>query len=154
MTPSQITLLKQLIDSTDYRVYVNLYGKRELATQLRIGSKKSQAILQCYSFSCNPYQLTTSMVDIYKVSRPLEFFSSNGNNTHTLNFQGLTWLCIKQREVRPGDILLNAKNLKDTYLATTMVSEVDNTIFAFCPIQKEIISLTYIEDVVAIRAVF
>lgn len=152
MTSSQITLLKQLIDSTDYRVYVKLNGKRELATQLRIGSKKSQAILQCYSFSCNPYQLTTSMVDIYKVSRPLEFFSSNGNNT--LNFQGLTWLCIKQREVRPGDILLNAKNLKDTYLATTMVSEVDNTIFAFCPIQKEIISLTYIEDVVAIRAVF
>ena len=125
MTPSQITLLKQLIDSTDYRVYVKLNGKRELATQLRIGSKKSQAILQCYSFSCN-----------------------------TLNFQGLTWLCIKPREVRPGDILLDAKNLKDTYLATTMVSEVDNTIFAFCPIQKEIISLTYIEDVVAIRAVF
>ena len=154
MTPSQITLLKQLIDSTDYRVYVNLYGKRELATQLRIGSKESQAILQCYSFSCNPYQLTTSMVDIYKVSRPLEFFSSSSNGNNTLNFQGLTWLCIKQREVRPGDILLNAKNLKDTYLATTMVSEVDNTIFAFCPIQKEIISLTYIEDVVAIRAVF
>ena len=46
MTPSQITLLKQLIDSTDYRVYVKLNGKRELATQLRIGSKKSQAILQ------------------------------------------------------------------------------------------------------------
>lgn len=148
MTSSQITLLKQLIDSTDYRVYVKLNGKRELATQLRIGSK----ILQCYSFSCNPYQLTTSMVDIYKVSRPLKFFSSNGNNT--LNFQGLTWLCIKQREVRPGDILLDAKSLKDTYLATTMVSEVDNTIFAFCPIQKEIISLIYIEDVVAIRAVF
>ena len=96
MTPSQITLLRELIDSTDYRVYVKLNGKRELATQLRIGSKKSQAILQCYSFSCNPYQLTTSMVDIYKVSRPLKFFSSNGNNT--LNFQGLTWLCIKQRE--------------------------------------------------------
>lgn len=155
MTSSQITLLKQLIDSTNYRVYVKLNGKRELATQLRIGSKKNQAILpilQCYSFSCNPYQLTTSMVDIYKVSRPLKFFSSNGNNT--LNFQGLTWLCIKQREVRPGDILLDAKNLKDTYLATTMVSEVDNTIFAFCPIQKEIISLIYIEDVVAIRAVF
>lgn len=151
MTPSQITLLRELIDSTDYRVYVKLNGKRELA-QLRIGSKKSQAILQCYSFSCNPYQLTTSMVDIYKVSRPLKFFSSNGNNT--LNFQGLTWLCIESREVRPGDILLNAKNLKDTYLATTMVSEVDNTIFAFCPIQKEIISLIYIEDVVAIRAVF
>jgi hypothetical protein len=151
MTPSQITLLRELIDSTDYRVYVKLNGKRELATQLRMDSKKSQAILQCYSFSCNPYQLTTSMVDIYRVSRPLEFFSS-GNNT--LNFQGLTWLCIKPREVRPGDILLNAKNLKDTYLATTMVSEVDNTIFAFCPIQKEIISLIYIEDVVAIRAVF
>ena len=110
MTPSQITLLRELIDSTDYRVYVKLNGKRELATQLRIGSKKSQAILQCYSFSCNPYQLTTSMVDIYRVSRPLKFFSSNGNNT--LNFQGLTWLCIKPREVRPGEYLIKCKELK------------------------------------------
>ena len=41
MTSSQITLLRELIDSTDYRVYVKLNGKRELATQLRIGSKKS-----------------------------------------------------------------------------------------------------------------
>lgn len=27
MTPSQITLLRELIDSTDYRVYVKLNGK-------------------------------------------------------------------------------------------------------------------------------
>lgn len=154
MTPTQVNLLKKLLDSKEFAIYVKLNKVSVLATGISISNEKKRlAMLQTAHYNCNPFFLDTSHIEIYRIPKPLDFFSAQGE-CNTLQLQGITWVCVKPKEVIPGDILLDAKDLKTLYLAISPV--VEEVLEAYVPnsdsdSQRK---LKYIEDVVAIRPIF